>query len=285
MDDNQTYAVWREKKLAHHARTIDQLIVQVTDPRRLTDAEHAAVLHCCQQNNMAIYASKTGDDPDKDIPKRLGEQFGLYQRDHNPGADEDAVTSICVQSDALHRGYIPYTNRAIAWHTDGYYNAPHRQVRAFILHCVQPANKGGENGLIDPENIYIRLRDRDPSLIRALMRQDAMSIPANVSDGRTLRPISIGPVLTWDANGKLHMRYTDRRRNVIWHNDPDTSAAVAALRETFDAVDTLPVLRSRLEPGWGVICNNVLHARERFDDDGSPRLLYRARYYNRIAGT
>jgi hypothetical protein len=33
----------------------------------------------------------------------------------------------------------------------------------------------------------------------------------------------------------------------------------------------------------GVICNNVLHARTAFRDDPSrPRLLYRARYYDRI---
>jgi hypothetical protein len=33
----------------------------------------------------------------------------------------------------------------------------------------------------------------------------------------------------------------------------------------------------------GVICNNVLHARSAFrDDPARPRLLYRARYYDRV---
>jgi hypothetical protein len=45
-----------------------------------------------------------------------------------------------------------------------------------------------------------------------------------------------------------------------------------------------------LQPGWGLICNNVLHSRSRFSDGVEPdpaqgRLLYRARYYDRIAGT
>jgi len=36
----------------------------------------------------------------------------------------------------------------------------------------------------------------------------------------------------------------------------------------------------------GVICNNVLHTRSAFrDDPAHPRLLYRARYYDRIRGT
>jgi hypothetical protein len=37
-----------------------------------------------------------------------------------------------------------------------------------------------------------------------------------------------------------------------------------------------------------VFCNNILHARTAFEDDvegGITRLLYRARYYDRIADT
>jgi hypothetical protein len=44
-------------------------------------------------------------------------------------------------------------------------------------------------------------------------------------------------------------------------------------------------LEGRLEPGWGLICNNVLHTRTGFTDGPVPRLIYRARYYDRIAGT
>ncbi len=40
-----------------------------------------------------------------------------------------------------------------------------------------------------------------------------------------------------------------------------------------------------LEPGMGLLCNNVLHDRAAFTDDPThpPRLLYRARYLDRIA--
>jgi hypothetical protein len=289
LDDAATYAAWRDLKLASQPRRLEDLIVEVRNPRRLSAAEHAAILDRCRRANMAIYIGDTGDDPDKEIPRRLGEQFGLTRLDHNPGADEDAITAITIQSDALHRGYIPYTDRPIAWHTDGYYNPPERQIHAFILHCVRPAADGGVNGIIDPEILYIRLRDRDPAHIRALMRSDAMTIPPNVVDGVELRPASTGPVFTSGIAGHLAMRYTDRRRSIQWRDDRATTDAVAALREVLEAADT-PRFSATLEPGWGLICNNVLHSRSRFSDGPAPdpaqgRLLYRARYYDRIAGT
>lgn len=284
LDNTDAYAVWRETKLAACPSDTRELMVEVDDPRRLTNAEQAAILQRCRRANMAIYVGNTGDEPDKQIPRLLGERFGLHHLDHNLGADEDAITSIAVQTDALHRGYIPYTNRPLAWHTDGYYNRPEHQIHAFIMHCVRPAAEGGENVLIDPEMVYLRLRDRDPEHIRALMHAHALSIPPNVVDGVEVRPVSIGPVFSSGVRGRLHMRYSDRRRNIDWHDDPTTSAAISAFREILDATDT-PIYRIRLEPGWGIICNNVLHSRGRFSDGDSPRLLYRARYRERIDAT
>ena len=47
--------------------------------------------------------------------------------------------------------------------------------------------------------------------------------------------------------------------------------------------DAPDVLRVRLEPGMGLVCNNVLHGRAAFvDDPAQPRLLYRARYLDRM---
>jgi hypothetical protein len=290
LDHEHPYVEWREAKLARAPATLDDVVVEVKDPRRLSDAEHAAILACCRRANLAVYASAVGDEPDKAIPHRLGLRFGLKRLDHNPGADDDAITAVKIQRDALHRGYIPYTDRPIAWHTDGYYNQPDRRIGAFILHCVRPAVAGGSNGLADPDLLYIRLRDRDPNHIRALMHAAAMTIPPNVVAGRELRPVSTGPVFTSDQRGRLTMRYTDRRRNIQWRDDPATAAAVGALREVLNAPD-MPRFELKLEPGWGLICNNVLHRRSAFSDpegaaeaDGG-RLLFRARYYDRVDGT
>jgi hypothetical protein len=233
---------------------------------------------------MAIYVSTIGGDSDKDIVRLLGEQFGLRRLDHNPGADEDAITSLKVQPDALHRGYIPYTDRPIAWHTDGYYNTSERQIHGMLLHCVQPAAEGGENRLLDHEIVYILLRDRNPDYVRALMHPEVMTIPANLVDGQELRPEQTGPVFSVRPDGRLHMRYTDRKRNIRWRDMPLTREAVAAVKEVLHEESPWH-FRGKLQSGWGLICNNVLHTRTGFRDGDRPRLLYRARYYDRIAET
>ncbi|MBK1706297.1 TauD/TfdA family dioxygenase [Halochromatium glycolicum] len=285
LDHPDDYARWRDRKLAEAPWRLDELIVEVRDPRRLTSGERNAIIDRCRRANMAIYVSALGGIADKVIPHRLGEQLGLLRLDHNPGADADAITSVSVQSDALHRGYIPYTDRPLAWHTDGYYNDPSRQINAFILHCVQPAADGGINGLIDPEMLYIRLREQDPEHIGALTDPTAMTIPANIVDGVEVRPPSIGPVFRRGEHGRLALRYSDRRRNIEWRDDPATKAAVDAIRRFLDD-PTTPSFRVQLDPGCGIVCNNVLHSRSRFRDDARPgRLLYRARYYERIAAT
>ncbi|KAA6185265.1 TauD/TfdA family dioxygenase [Thiohalocapsa marina] len=283
LDNHAAYEAWRAGKLAAQPDSLDDLLVEVDDPRRLTDAEFDALAERIRRANMVVYVGRTGDDPDKDIPRLLGARFGLHRLDHNPGADDDAITSITVQSDALRRGFIPYTDRPIAWHTDGYYNGADRQINAMVLHCVRPAAQGGSNGLIDHEMLYLKLRDQDPAHIRALMHPEAMTIPPNVVDGEELRPASTGPVFSLGPRGHLHMRYTDRRRNISWRDDADTTAAVGALRALLED-ETLPRFEATLQPGWGLLCNNVLHRRGRFSDtDGErPRLLYRARYYDLI---
>jgi hypothetical protein len=263
---------------------VAELIVELRHPRAPSAAETEAILERCRRANMAIYVGPTGDAPDRAIVRELGLHFGLRALDHNRGADEDAVTSLTVQADALHRDYIPYTNRPIAWHTDGYYNRPDRQIHGLILHCVQPADQGGENDLLDHEIVYILLRDRNPAYVRALSHPRAMTIPANVVEGEEVRPEQPGPVFSVPPDGHLHMRYTDRKRNIIWRDDPLTLEAVAYLKQILHQ-DSSWHFRARLQAGWGLISNNVLHTRTGFEDREHQRLLYRGRYYDRIRGT
>jgi hypothetical protein len=283
LEDPASYQTWREVKLAEAPRTLEDLVVEIGDPRHLSDAEHQAILARCRRANMAIYVGTTADDPEKSIPTLLGARFGLHRLDHNRGADEDAITSLQVQDDARHAGYIPYTTRPIAWHTDGYYNDPDHQIHGLLLHCVRPAEQGGENALLDPEIAYILVRDQSPDFIRALMHPECMTIPANQDEG-TPRPDRPGPVFSVRADGRLHMRYTDRSRSIRWRDDPLTAAAVACLKSVLREPSPWH-FQGRLESGWGLISNNVLHTRTGFTDGPAPRLLYRARYYDRIAGT
>jgi hypothetical protein len=85
--------------------------------------------------------------------------------------------------------------------------------------------------------------------------------------------------------GQLHMRYTDRSRSIEWRDDPLTREAVAALKQILHG-DSPYRFTGTLQSGQGLISNNVLHTRSGFeDDDAHPRILYRARYFDRIQGT
>ncbi|MEN8205519.1 MAG: TauD/TfdA family dioxygenase [Pseudomonadota bacterium] len=284
-DNDTAYQVWREYKLENYPERVEDLIVEIHDPRQLTSAEFEALHERCRKTNMAIYAGSTGSDPDKAIPKSLGKRFGLTELDCNMGADDDGVTSLKVVEGKWRSGYIPYTNRPIHWHTDGYYNLPERQIHGLQLHCVSAAASGGENALLDHEIAYIHLRDTNPDYIRALMATQVMTIPPNNENGEQLRPARSGPVFSVLEDGSLHMRYTARTRSIEWSPDPVTRAAVEALNDFMESSSHY-IYRATLQPGQGLISNNVLHDRSGFDDDDEhTRQLYRLRYYQRIADT
>jgi hypothetical protein len=118
------------------------------------------------------------------------------------------------------------------------------------------------------------------------MLPDAMTIPAREDDAGVARAAETGPVFSIDPDdGTLHMRYTARTKSIEWKRDPAVAAATAALARVLDAVSPFHH-RLVLAPGMGIVCNNVLHERTGFvDDPAAPRLLYRARYYDRVAGT
>ncbi len=294
IDRPQAYLRWRERKLARYPRRVEDLIVEVRDPRNLSDSELEEIRRVCGAANMAVYASPLSGMADKDIPRRLGARLGLTRLHANPLADEDGISSLEAAPGKSALGYIPYSNRRLLWHTDGYYNAPDQRIRAFILHCVRPAVTGGENRLLDHEIAYILLRDADPEYVKALSAPDAMTIPANAAEGAQgtpLRPAQTGPVFATD-DGALHMRYTARTRSIEWRPDDATRAAVQFLNRVLDA-DSPYVFALRLAGGQGLVCNNVLHNRSAFTDDrcavgddpapGRNRLVYRARYSDRVA--
>ncbi|MBA1446932.1 MAG: TauD/TfdA family dioxygenase [Chromatiales bacterium] len=284
LDQESAYKAWREAKLKDYPESLGDLVVETKDPRNLSDSEYQEIHRLCRKANMAIWAGLSGHDSDKNIIRNLGRRFGLEHLDHNMCADEDAITSLTVQADALHQGYIPYTTRPIAWHTDGYYNQLDHQIHGLLLHCVNPAAEGGENDLLDHEIVYLLIRDKNPDFIRALMHPRAMTIPANIAEGKELRPARSGPVFAVYPDGHLHMRYTDRTRSIEWGEIPLLGEAVDFLKQTL-RTRTAWHYRGKLQAGQGLVSNNVLHTRSGFEDHGQQRLLYRARYFDRIKET
>ena len=279
------YRHWRENKLAHCRESGSALRVEIGDPRALTAAERTALVAAIRRANLVVYAcGMRAADPG--IPRALGKQFGLERLDRNFLADDEGVSRVTVAGEPARGEFIPYTNRPIGWHTDGYYNPPERRIRAMLLHCVRRAVAGGESTLLDHEIAYLLLRDEDPAFVRALMLPDALTIPAREDDDGIARPAQSGPVFSIEPeSGALHMRYTARTKSIEWKRDPAVGAAVAALARLL-ATPSPHHHRVRLAPGMGILCNNVLHDRAGFVDDGeAPRLLYRARYYDRVAET
>jgi hypothetical protein len=279
------YQQWKQEKLKNYPQSISQLIVPIKNPKDLSSTETAQLKSLLLKTNMVIYEVAGKAEEDKSIPEQLGLQLGIQRLDTNECADKDGFTSIQVVDEGLHAIYIPYSEKSINWHTDGYYNKLSEQIYSMVLHCVRPAAEGGENQLWDPEIIYMLLRDENPDYIKALMLPDAMIIPKNVLDGKLVRPDRSGPVFMITEEGRLHMRYTARARNVIWKEDEMTQKAQLRLREILSG-DSPYKFQGRLNAGQGLLCNNILHTRTAFKDDKeNPRLLYRGRYFDKISLT
>ena len=287
LDSEEGYLRWRDQKLAQYPVNASALVVRIVDPFHISEAEHVAICDRVRLCNMALY-QLDAENNDKELVRVIGKQFGLQRLDSNLCADDDSVSSLQVIPNGRQQGYIPYSNMKLSWHTDGYYNLPEETIRAFVLHCARPAAEGGENYLLDHEIAYIHLRDENPAYISVLMQPDVMTIPPNIENGVEIRGAQTGPVFSIDeSTGSLHMRYTHRMRNIEWKQDDATQAAVACLRELL-ASDSPYIFEHRLQAGQGLICNNVLHSRAAFNDDeteGQTRLLYRARYFDRITNS
>ena len=287
LQNDAAYKQWREAKLRDYPDSATALLVPIHDAYQLSSKEMGQLMHLLNKSNMAIYqCMEPAKSMEKSLVSSLGLQFGLQRLDENLCSDEDSISSLTVVEGGRHKGYIPYSNRALNWHTDGYYNTGEQQIRAMLLHCVQDAVSGGDNALLDHEIVYMLMRDTSPELIKAMMAEEAMTIPSNIEGGEAIRDAQTGPVFSVDSRGNLHMRYTARKRNIEWKQDTATLEAVAFLDDVM-ASSSPYIFRHHLQPGEGLLCNNVLHTRSGFEDaaDHGKRLLYRARYFDRIANT
>ena len=287
LENQSAYQTWRDHKLRDYPRNGSELCIDIEDLRNVSASEQQKLLTLCHKANMAAYRSHTPTENKEDL-RYFCSRFGLQRMDHNLCADEDGISALHVVPKGTRQEYIPYSNHPINWHTDGYYNAGDRQIKAMVLHCVSPALEGGDNKLLDHEIVYLLIRDTNPDYIFALMQDDAMSIPANVQQGKEIRPEQTGPVFSVDAaTGNLHMRYTARTRSIHWKKEALTEKAVQCLEEVLRTANDY-IFQMRLNAGEGVITNNVLHTRTAFTDGTDvqqQRLMYRARFYDRIVNT
>jgi hypothetical protein len=285
LNDEAAYLQWvEEKKAAYENRKLNDfpLIVDIQNDGSIDDSALNIIDEHIRAYNFALYRMVGEIDDHLQAVKHIGRQMGLQELDKNLCAREDRTTKLTVQDNGRAHQYIPYSNKAIGWHTDGYYNPMHQRVLAMVLHCEQPAAEGGENQLLDPDMLYIHLRNQNPAFIQALSQPQVMCIPENIEDGVLIRPQTCSAVFLQEQDHALAMRYSKRKRNIIWADDVLTREALVCLEEYLES-DSPYHIRYRLKAGEGVINNNVLHTRTGFiDSSESKRVFYRARYYNRI---
>jgi len=277
------YQDWRSSKLENRGQATPLRVFTLNAQGLLAESQLAAAQQQVEAYNFVIFESPARDFSKHDFVT-LNRQFGLHDLDNNLGADADKVTALRVVDEADQRAqYIPYTNRAMNWHTDGYYNPHARRINAFSLYCVNQSARGGGNFLFDHEMMYLLIRDQSPELLEALMRDDLMRIPANVQDNQVIRAEETGPVFALQPiTCALNMRFTSRPHNIVWKSDKCSQQALNLVREILMQGEAM--IEIRLRAGQGIVCNNILHGREAFQDDPQhpARLVYRARYYDAI---
>lgn len=285
--DSTRFHDWAEHRLSNYRQAMRDPIVSIRNPRHLSSSERTALLQKVLNLNLVVYECRARDVTRDDL-RILGAELGLTRLDKNLMADSESISSISVSEAGTTEHYIPYTDHPLGWHTDGYYNQNARTIRSFILHCVNPAPRGGANAFLDPEVVYLLIRRQSDEFATSLTRGDVFSVPPNIRDGATLRPAFTGPVFSITPNtGRIHMRFTNRSQHIYWNPDPAVSRAVEFLKATIDRAESFKI-RLKLQAGQGVICNNVLHSRSAFTNGESiehQRLMYRARYYDRVADT
>ena len=282
LDNSYEYQYWRDEKLTNTTTELTDCIVEIQNPFKLTPVEKNKLQSLCQKVNFALFQIQPIDQYDEAIIS-INTQLGLKDFDQHLFVKTGGLAHI-TQSDKKDQGeFIPYTDKNLGWHTDGYYNTIEQRIRAFSLFCVRPALKGGISEWIDPQMIYILLREDNPDVVKALTHPKAMSIPEHRVDGEVRRATSVGPVFFIDEKTQaLYMRYTQRKKNIEFLDSLEIKQAVEYL-DTLLNTTTDYHFKHLMQTGQGLLCNNVLHKRNAFTDDkDNPRLLLRGRYFNRI---
>ena len=219
-----------------------------------------------------IYSSKIALKSNTNLLKFV-ELVGMRTYDCNNIESNEISTITPLQNSKIN--YIPYTDKPLNWHTDGYYDR--KSIFSWLLHCVNPATQGGENYLLDHELVlreYL-LRNDD---INNLMAEDALTIPASKD---TSRPEISTYIFSFkNKYRRLHMRFSMRKDNI--GTSAKASPAIIKLKEIIENDCAKYSLTYKLQKNEGIITNNILHGRKAFKDDKVKRKLLRIRSYERL---
>lgn len=277
LDTEKDYKKWREEKLAAYPGSVGDLVVELADMTAITNAEKTRILELVELANMCVYTAGSAELSMSSLVN-LGAQLGITETDKSTRhSRSDELTDSGILGKA-----IPFSTRQVRWHTDGTYYGSDKTIQALLLLCKRPAIEGGSNKVLDNEVLYILLRDKDPQALRILMRNDCFKYK-NPKTGEISELLG-GKVFWNNPDGQLCHRFSFRKMDMAWSEDSEVLAA----RDVLESVildESEYVIEGRLESGMGLISNNLLHTREKpvdSDDPAKKRLLFRARYYDRV---
>ena len=148
---------------------------------------------------------------------------------------------------------------------------------SWLLHCINPADDGGENCLLDHE---LAMREYVLSYddIEVLMNKRAITIPE--SQGSNRSEISTY-IFSFDNDyEKLHMRFSMRKENIKMSDN--TFTAMSKLTNVIENNCSKYCITYKLSKNEGILSNNILHGRNSFKDDKVQRKLLRIRSYERL---
>ena len=277
LDSDEDYLEWRDEKLAAYPKDVGELVVELADMTVISAAEKAKIAETVERANMCVYTAGAAPLEMASL-LALGKQLGVSRTDKSVRhAQSDELTD----SGILNRA-IPFSTRHCNWHTDATYYGSDNTVQALFLLCKRPALEGGSNKVLDHEVLYIHLRDKHPGALEVLMNKNCFNY-RNPTTGEV--DLHRGGKVFWtNADGHLCHRFSFRKTDMAWSDESDVAAAAKAL-ESLIAEESANVIEGRLASGMGLISNNVLHTREKLVDSNDPakkRLLFRARFYDRV---
>ena len=279
LENHTEYKEWRDLKLLNYPVQKNKLIFKF-DKNIVDEKVLNLFKSTINDYNFVIY--EFGSEVLDAELLNFCSALGLTNSVSNLFSDEDNISNITNQEEEKQTSkgeYIPYTNKQLNWHTDGYYYPINSAIKSFLLHCVYPAKEGGENLLMDHEIIYIHIRDHNPDFIDVLMQNNIMEIPNN-KNLKESKNIS-GPVFYVDEKKFLNMRFTSRQKNIIWKKN-DMIKKIKKFIFEFINEDEKYLFKLLLKKNQGYIANNVLHKRENYIDGDKKRLLKRLRFSNRL---
>ena len=263
---------WAAQKENNIPKNINEISVEIKDINRTTKSEISKIRSTLDRFNTCLYRSNRDLESNSSLLD-FAKAVGMKTFDCNNIEASEISTISSIKSEKIQ--YIPYTNKALNWHTDGYYDK--KPLFSWLLHCINPADDGGENYLLDHE---LAMREYVLSYddIEVLMNKRAITIPE--SQGSNRSEISTY-IFSFDNDyEKLHMRFSMRKENIKMSDN--TLTAMSKLTNVIENNCSKYSITYKLSKNEGILSNNILHGRNSFKDDKVQRKLLRIRSYERL---